>query len=88
MGEKEVICLLIERELQEEVKHALSKHSSPVDGHHVYGIICEELDEFFDLVKVDSPCSAMLETELLHVAVTALRGAAMYRRGRKDYVQE
>ena len=83
LQEARLIGELLDKDFPAELSRALGKHGPPLNGHEVFGNITEERDEFFDLVKADASCLGMYEQELLHVAVTAIRGAAMYRRMRK-----
>lgn len=84
LKESSLIGDLLSNELPSEIASAMRKHNPPKSGHEVYGVVYEELQEFFDHVRSDTTCLGMPERELLHVAVTALRGAAMYRRMRAE----
>lgn len=71
-------------ELRSELTMAFSRHPEGYGGgHEAYGLMREELDEYFDLVKRDCAVSLAKETEALHIAVTALRTWKMHRDGRK-----
>ncbi len=54
-------------ELAKQRKRYPKLFNSP---HELYGVLAEELDEFFDSVKADKPDGE----ELLQIAVVALRG--------------
>lgn len=77
----ERITLQLER-IGAEVKRAMSLHPSNNSRHHAYAVILEELDEFWDDVKLNP--SKMdditkriwlhdMQKELLHVAATCIR---------------
>src|SRR3989344_3081738 len=51
-------------------KHPIGMHSA----HEAYGVIAEELDEFWELVKKDGDKKDMLE-ELAHTAAMCQRAA-------------
>lgn len=71
-------------DLLSELTLAFSRHPEGYGGgHEAYGLMREELDEYFDLVKRDCAVAMAKETEALHVAVTALRTWKMHRDGRK-----
>lgn len=69
-----------------EVELALAFHKHPdehTSSHELYGLLREEFEEFWELVKSDHSCAGMYQTELLHIAVVALRGWSMYQAKRE-----
>ena len=57
--------------------HARAKHPAYNSAHEAYAIIKEELDEFWDLVKLQTNerDPELMLAELIHIAVTAARAA-------------
>lgn len=59
--------------INEEVNHAINKHGNNQWGRHeFYGILLEEIDELFDVIKSNEP-SDRLWSELFQVAAVCLR---------------
>jgi hypothetical protein len=55
-----------------EIEHARDKHRKFASHHEAFGVIQEELEEWWDTVKIDKPDSS----ELLSVAAMALAAIA------------
>ena len=53
-------------------------------GHEIHGVIQEELDEFFDVVKQNGGREDK-EAELLDIAVAALHAVVSLRSGEMDW---
>jgi hypothetical protein len=62
-------------ELDNEVNAAVAKHAPMHSHHEAYAVILEELDEYWDQVKLWPKAHSSIEMrkELLHVAAMALR---------------
>lgn len=62
-------------ELYVELKAALAKHAPMHSHHEAYGVIYEELCEYFDQVRLwpKRHDEAHMREELLHIAAMALR---------------
>lgn len=65
----------IAREVAAEVWRASCKHKPMNSAHEAYGVIKEELDEFWDEVKLKSEerSSENLRTELIQTAAMCIR---------------
>lgn len=61
--------------VRDELARAMTKHSSMTNGHEAYAVILEELDEFWDEVKLraDRRSPEKMREELLQTAAMALR---------------
>jgi NTP pyrophosphatase (non-canonical NTP hydrolase) len=55
-----------------ELVRAMSKHGAMRSAHEAYGVLIEEVDEFFDEVKADN--RERQRKELVQVAAVAARG--------------
>jgi hypothetical protein len=65
-------------EIMEEVRRARFKHAPMHSPHEAYGVLFEELDEFFDEVKLwqpDVPRASKMRKELLQLAAMCVRAA-------------
>jgi len=62
-------------ELERQVYSAMTKHGPMHSHHEAYGVIMEEVCEYFDQVRLwpKAHSDAEMRTELLHVAAMALR---------------
>ena len=56
-----------------EFIRATAKHGPHRSAHESYGVLCEEMDEFFDEVKKQTIEKDLMRKELIHVASTAVR---------------
>jgi len=55
-----------------------------VSTHEIYGVLKEEVEEFFDEVKANAPATK-LEAELLDIIVSAMHGITSIRSGELDW---
>ena len=72
MKDTEFIKEIVEA-VQAELWNAFRKHRSFPSHHHAYGVIHEELEEYFDEVREQEPKIANLRKELIQVAASAIR---------------
>lgn len=71
--------------IQAELDHAYKKHGKELWGRHeFYGILKEEVDELWDIIKADGS-SGDLTDELIQVAAMCLR---YYETGNKHNPSE
>lgn len=59
--------------LDTEMLHAFVVHGPYHNGHEVYGVLAEELAEFFDHVRDNTDPSPKSAYELIQLAAVALR---------------
>ena len=67
----EVDALLVE--VKRELLKAVSKHGPMHSPHEAYGVIQEEIEEYWDEVKADRGLQASGRAELVQVAAMAIR---------------
>ena len=66
--------LVIFTDLYDEIKSARAKHPKPFGSpHEAYGILAEEVAEFFDEVRRKRVRKSEMKKELLQVAAVAVR---------------
>ena len=59
-----------------ELHKARTKHPTTYpSAHYFYGVIAEEVDEFWDLVKAQKPSNEDMLKELVQIAAMAQRAA-------------
>jgi hypothetical protein len=59
-----------------ELEKARRKHPQTYpSAHYFYGVIAEEVDEFWDLVKAQNPDKAAMLKELVQIGAMAQRAA-------------
>lgn len=63
----------ITKEVLQETLSAMGKHKPMPTRHDAYGVIKEELDEFWDEVRERKPDPAKMRRELIQVAAMAVR---------------
>jgi hypothetical protein len=61
--------------LDTEMRHAFNKFGPYHNGHEVYGVLYEELAEFFDHVRDNTANEPEAAYELVQLAAVALRYA-------------
>ena len=61
--------------LDTEMRHAFRKFGPYHNGHEVYGVLAEELAEFFDHVRDNTDNGPEAAYELVQLAAVALRYA-------------
>lgn len=63
------------QEVAAEIERARSLHGDYHSAHEAYAVIKEELDEFWDIVKMKSAkrSASAMKTELIQIACTAIR---------------
>lgn len=61
--------------LDTEMRHAFNKFGPYHNGHEVYGVLTEELAEFFDHVRDNTDNGPEAAYELVQLAAVALRYA-------------
>lgn len=61
--------------LDTEMRHAFNKFGPYHNGHEVYGVLAEELAEFFDHVRDNTANGPEAAYELIQLAAVALRYA-------------
>lgn len=67
-------AIRVAHEVYHEWRRATTLHSSPMHGpHEAYGVILEEVDEFWDEVKKKHPSREEMRKELIQVAAMCLR---------------
>lgn len=71
MSEKRIDRLLIE--VGEELDKATGKFGPLASAHEAYGVILEELDEFWDHVKGNTVHTEEARRELIQIAAMAIR---------------
>lgn len=73
--------------LEQEMKTAREKYGPFNSTHEVYGVLQEEVDEFFDLIRY-RPVQAKMEMikELTQVAAIALRAIDELEKGEIKFV--
>lgn len=59
--------------LDTEMRHAFNKFGPYHNGHEVYGVLAEELAEFFDHVRDNTDNGPEAAYELVQLAAVALR---------------
>ncbi|MBS3648773.1 hypothetical protein KEU06_09165 [Pseudaminobacter sp. 19-2017] len=59
--------------VEQEVRKATLKHKPMVSGFEAYGVIAEEVDELWELVRPDEGRTRMAQTEALQVAAMGVR---------------
>ncbi len=59
--------------LDTEMRHAFNKFGPYHNGHEVYGVLAEELAEFFDHVRDNTADGPEAAYELIQLAAVALR---------------
>jgi hypothetical protein len=59
--------------LDTEMRHAFNKFGPYHNGHEVYGVLTEELAEFFDHVRDNTANVPQAAYELIQLAAVALR---------------
>lgn len=65
-----------EKQVKEELLAARKKFPhAHVDYHHSYGVIKEELDEFWDEVRKQTPDEMLILKELIQIGAMAQRAA-------------
>lgn len=60
-------------ETARELLRAMDKHKGMTSPHESYGVILEELDEYWDHVKADTALSYDARKELIQIAAMAWR---------------
>ena len=73
------------QEIEKEIKEAREKYGPFNSTHELYAVLAEEMDEFFDVVKLsnrlkesdqyDSGKPEKMKHELMQIAAIAIRGA-------------
>lgn len=62
-------------QVQTEMQRAEAKHGDLHSHHEAYGVLCEEIAEYFDEVRKQEPHVQAMRDELLQIAAVALRTA-------------
>ena len=61
-------------DVEDAFTHATTKHTRPhASLHESYAILMEEVEEFWDELKLQNPDPANLRKELLQIAAVAIR---------------
>ena len=65
-------------DVEAEVAHAMGDHGPFRSAHEAYGVLAEEVDEFWDEVKRKRAdrSTARMRAELIQVAAVAIKAAA------------
>lgn len=63
----------IVNEVIDEIERAVDTHGKIASSHEAYGVLQEEVDEFFDEVRAN--CAKKQVKELIQVAAVAIRSA-------------
>ncbi len=61
------------KEVENELRMAMAKHYSMASPHEAYSIIWEELDEFWDEVKLRKQDECAMRKELIQTAAMCIR---------------
>lgn len=62
--------------VEEELVAAREKHQGPIhSAHEAYGVIAEEVAEFFDQVRMRKTAKAAMLSELVQIAAMCYRAA-------------
>lgn len=62
--------------VEEELAAAREKHQGPIhSAHEAYGVIAEEVAEFFDQVRMRKTAKAAMLSELVQIAAMCYRAA-------------
>lgn len=60
-------------EVAKELEHATAKHGPMTSAHEGYAVLKEEVDELWDLIKIDAGYTQTARKEAIQVAAMALR---------------
>lgn len=59
--------------IEKEVERASRKHGPHHSAHESYGVLCEEVQEFFDEVRKQQVDKFAMRTELVQIAAVCVR---------------
>jgi hypothetical protein len=74
-GEVREMIIVLADEIREELLQAMRKHGRQRSVHESYAVILEELEEFWDIVrlKCEDRSPAKMRRELIQVAAMCMR---------------